>query len=130
MPIVTIQFVGDLPDSGPGAQYIQIIADQLGRIFKSDAGTTWVKVQNIKPGYYAENETAPDTRAQPIFVEILKRTLEEHSLLAEEAQQIARVVAHEFSRPAENIHVLYLPEGDGRIAFGGKLQPGKSGQFS
>ena len=121
MPIVTIQIVDDLPDSGPGTQDIQKIADELGSIFKSDAGTTWVKVQNIKPGYYAENETAPDIRVQPIFVEVLKRTLEKHSLLAKEAQQIATVVAHEFSRPVENVHVLYLPEGDGRIAFGGKL---------
>ncbi len=121
MPIVTIQIVDNPSNSGPSAKGIQKLTDELGGIFKSDAGTTWVKIQHINHGHYAENKIRPDSRARPIFVEVLKRTLEERPLLRKEAQQIATVVANELSRPVENVHVLYLPEGDGRIAFGGNL---------
>ena len=71
--------------------------------------------------HYAENETQPDANIQPTFVEVLKRTLPEQEALAREAKQIAAKVAHVLSRPLENVHIVYLPPGEGRVAFGGKL---------
>jgi hypothetical protein len=69
----------------------------------------------------AENNVSADAKIQPTFVEVLKRSLPDQQTLAKEAQQIANLVAEVLCRPVENVHALYLPPGEGRIAFGGKL---------
>ena len=70
---------------------------------------------------YAENHATIGPAVQPTFVEILKGSLPEQDALAKEAEHIAQIVSARLSRPIENTHVLYLPAGIGRIAFGGNL---------
>ena len=40
---------------------------------------------------------------------------------AAEARRVAAVVAAALQRPADNVHVLYLPAATERMAFGGEL---------
>jgi len=121
VPIVTIQIVASNNERIYSTEHVAKLADYLGSIFNSDAGGTWVKLHYLDRDHYAENETHPDTNIQPTFVEVLKRTLPQQETLALEAEQIAVKVAHVLSRPLENVHIIYLPPGEGRVAFGGKL---------
>ena len=121
MPIVTIQLVqsesGDIPE-----HIVQSLADRLGQVFDSGPGETWVRVTHLARSQYAENDVTVGPNVQPTFVEVLKATLSDEESLATEAKQVAAVVSSELSRPLGNTHVLYLPPGAGRIAFGGNLR--------
>jgi hypothetical protein len=57
----------------------------------------------------------------PVFVTVLKSRLPDSDELEQEAARLAAAVARICGRPAENVHILYLPEGSGRVAFGGKI---------
>jgi phenylpyruvate tautomerase PptA (4-oxalocrotonate tautomerase family) len=121
VPIITIQIVVSNNENSFSAELLAQLADGLGSIFNSNAGGTWVKLEYLDRSHYAENGTLMDENIQPTFVEILKRTLPDQEALAFEAEQIAAKVAHVLSRPPENVHIIYLPPGEGRVAFGGKL---------
>lgn len=121
MPIVTIEIVCSDKRDGYSSAQIQELSDQLGEIFNSDPGQTWVKLIYLGLDHYAENKMLVASPHEPTFVEVLKRSLPNQETLAVEAQQISEKVAQVLSRPRENVHVIYLPAGEGRIAFGGKL---------
>jgi phenylpyruvate tautomerase PptA (4-oxalocrotonate tautomerase family) len=121
VPIVTIQIVVPNNENQYSTEQLAQLSDDLGSIFNSNAGGTWVKLEYLDRNHYAENDAHPDTNIQPTFVEVLKRVLPEQEALASEAEQIAAKVAHILSRPLENVHIIYLPPGEGRVAFGGKL---------
>lgn len=121
MPIVTIQCVEIGSTEEVSKATLQKLADQLGDIFKSDPASTWVKISGLDGSCYAENRTSLDPAVQPTFVEVLKRTLQSEEILADEAAEISRCVSVTLGRPRENVHVIYLPEGSGRVAFGGVL---------
>jgi len=121
VPIVSIQCV----ENGVSAEYpketTQRLADELGDIFQSEPGGTWVKMSAITDAAYAENHVELSNDIQPTFVEVLKRSLDEEGVLTKEADAVAECVSNILSRPKANVHVLYLPEGAGRVAFGGQL---------
>ena len=119
MPIVTVQVIGNAPANSNEA--LQQLADSLGSLFESEPGGTWVKFQIIQRDHYAENGIKIDSSIEPTFVEILKSELPETSELAIEAKSVAEIVGQVLSRPTLNVHVIYLPEGKGRVAFGGHL---------
>lgn len=121
MPIVTIQIVASKDEDMYSAKHVVKLSDQLGSIFESDPGTTWVKLEYLDNELYAENGIPKNADIQPTFVEILKRTLPDQAHLATEAEIVATKVAHVLNRPLENVHIIYLPPGEGRVAFGGKL---------
>lgn len=123
MPIVTVQIVGAAtPPSG--AESAQRLADALGDVFGSEPGTAWVRVIRLPRECYAENRTELPDSVQPVFVEVLHGSVPDADALADQARDVARVVADAVARPVENVHVLYLPPGHGRIAFGGNLVRG------
>jgi len=121
LPIVTIQIVTSSNDDTYSATDVARLSDSLGSIFNSEPGSTWLKLEYLDRTLYAENETELDSDIQPTFVEVLKRSLPDQDMLTTEAREIAAAVAHTLSRPVENVHIIYLPSGEGRIAFGGKL---------
>jgi phenylpyruvate tautomerase PptA (4-oxalocrotonate tautomerase family) len=41
--------------------------------------------------------------------------------MACEAERLTRAIAPILNRPPENVHILYEPDGAGRVSFGGKL---------
>lgn len=120
MPIVTLEMVGD--DLALPAERVQALADALGQLFGSPPGSTWLRVRSLSAAHYAENAVAADG-LRPVFVEVLERSLPPPDELAQRTRKIATAVAAELDRPAENVHVIYAPPGDGRVAFGGELLP-------
>lgn len=122
MPILNVEIVIN-PDEHIRPELAAEIADQAGKIFGSPPGNTWVKVHLIPGENYAENIAASDG-IFPVFVWILKARLPSADLLQVEVTQLTSVIAQACNRPQENVHIIYLPEGAGRVAFGGKVLPG------
>lgn len=120
MPILDIELVVNPEEPLPTGLAAQL-ADRAGAVFGGAPGTTWVKLHPILRHYYAENGVGLTEEVQPVFVNVLKAKLPSPAQLQTEAAQLAQIVAEVLQRPQENIHVLYQPEGAGRVAFGGRL---------
>lgn len=119
MPIVDIEIVLK-PNEIVQSEIVEELADQLGEIFGSPKGTTWVKVHALAHDHYAESGGTPDG-VFPVFVSILKSNLPTNDEMQKEVEMITGAVAQICGRPSENVHIIYLPEGRDRVAFGGKL---------
>ena len=120
MPIVDVEIVllpGESMRSGLAAE----IADRCGEIFGSPPGSTWVKLRAIPCDHYAENGGGPPDGVYPVFVSVLKARLPAPDALRAEVARLTAAVAEATGRPAENVHIAYLPAGAGRVAFGGEL---------
>jgi phenylpyruvate tautomerase PptA (4-oxalocrotonate tautomerase family) len=119
MPILAIQIV-----LRPGERVSPEVAGELarraGEIFGSPPAGTWVKVVPIAAGLYAENTPTPED-VYPVFVSVLKAEMPSEDALRAEVAQLTAAVAKICGRPSENTHVIYLPEGAGRVAFAGDL---------
>lgn len=123
MPIVNVECLIENDTDRYDGDSVQALADALGDLFESEPGTTWVKMFYLSRDDYAENRATLDPEDRPVMVEVLKRSLPDQQALSGEADQIASIVADVLSRPRDNVHVIYLREGAGRVAFGGKLIP-------
>ena len=97
------------------------LADAAGEIFGTEPHQTWVRLRTIPIGRYAENRGGPAEGAMPIFVTVLKAIHPASNVMSAEIRRLTDMIASLCQRPAENVHVLYLPEASGRIAFGGNL---------
>ena len=97
------------------------IADVAGKIFETTPGRTWVRIRGLPRSHYAENGIGDTLEHCPVFVSVLKAQLTEVEHLRVEVETLAAAIARIIGRPMENVHVLYLPPGEGRISFGGKL---------
>lgn len=120
MPILDIEFVLSENELLP-ATLAQKIAEKAGEVFGSAAGGTWVKVHPVPAGHYAENTADTADKAYPVFVSILRAETPPQDRLHIEAAKLAESLAPICNRSPENIHIIYLPDGRGRLAFGGKL---------
>lgn len=119
MPILDVEIVrapGEKSDAGLAAA----LAEGAGKVFASPPGRTWVKLRDIAADQYAENGGGPAPGILPVFVTVLKARWEQNGL-GPEVAALTEVVAERCGRPAENVHVLYVPPAAGRIAFGGRL---------
>jgi len=119
MPIIDIEIVlrpGEAIQSHMAAE----LAAQLGQIFESPQGGTWIKIRGLIASQYAENGQVGE-EVYPVFVSVLKSRLPAPEDLQLEVKKLTAAVAQICGRPPENVHVLYEPEGQGRVAFGGKL---------
>lgn len=121
MPVIDVEIVTDPGERLPAGLALTL-ANRLAEVFASPPGGTWVRLRFLKRDQYAENGGGPVEGVRPIFVSVLKAHLPPLSDRQLEAQQIARIVAALCNRLSENVHVLYLPEASGRIAFGGELK--------
>ena len=119
MPIVEIEIVLK-PNEIIQGEIVEELAEQLGEIFGSPKGTTWVKVYALERDHYAENGGTLDG-VFPIFISVLKSKLPATEEMQKEVEKITGAVAQIFGRPSGNVHIIYLPEGRGRVSFGGKL---------
>ncbi len=119
MPILEIEIVlhpGEILMSDLAAQ----LANAGARILQSQPRGTWVKLKSLDSVQYAENDSGSGLDFYPVFVKVLKYRLEQDRT-AYEADQLAEAIGLLCSRPKENVHVIFEPEGRGRVAFGGKL---------
>ena len=119
MPIVDIEIVLKVNEIIQ-SKTVEELADQIGEIFGSPKGTTWVKVRGLPDSHYAENGGTPDG-VFPVFVSVLKSNLPTKDEMQKEVKMITGAVAQICARPSGNVHVIYQPEGRDRVAFGGKL---------
>jgi len=119
MPIVEVEIVLKpnevIQDDTPS-----LIADQLGKIFNSPKDGTWVKLYQLHENNYAENG-GRDNEIFPVFVSVLKAKLPPPDELQIEVDKITSSVAQICNRPSTLVHVIYTPQGSGRVAFGGKI---------
>jgi phenylpyruvate tautomerase PptA (4-oxalocrotonate tautomerase family) len=120
MPILEIQIVLR-PNESVSQELAVELADRTGAIFGSPPGTTWVKIQAIPRENYAENGGGPAEDVYPVFVSILKARLPEPATWPVEVALLTTAIAQVCGRPEANVHLFYLPEGAGRIAFGGSI---------
>lgn len=97
------------------------IADAAGKIFETTPGQTWVRIRGLPHLHYAENGAGDSSELGPVFVSVLKAQLPDVEDLRAEVDKLTGAIARIIGRPEENVHVLYLPPGSGRISFGGKL---------
>lgn len=119
MPIVDIEVVLRSNETIRD-DMVSELADELGAIFHSARGGTWIKVHSLPANQYAENGGTPDG-VYPVFVTIIKSTLPSLEDMQKEVERITGAVAQICRRPSENVHVIYQIEAKGRVAFGGKL---------
>lgn len=120
MPILDIEVVL-LGDEAVNSNWAVEIADAVGEIFDSPPGRTWVRIRDLPRSQYAENDTGDSLELCPVFVSVLKAQLPEVEDLRVEVEKLTTSIARITGRPMENVHVLYLPQGAGRVSFGGKL---------
>jgi hypothetical protein len=57
----------------------------------------------------------------PVFVTVLKSKVPEGSALEGEVSRLTQAVAKLLDRPEANIHIIYQPDGRGRVGFEGSL---------
>jgi len=119
MPILDVEIVLK-PGETLSHDLAPELANRAGELFGAAPGTTWVKVRAIAAGHYAENGGPPEG-VYPVFVSVLKAKLPVAAELEAEVASLTAAVAQACARPPENVHIIYLPEGSGRVAFGGKL---------
>jgi phenylpyruvate tautomerase PptA (4-oxalocrotonate tautomerase family) len=120
MPILEVEMIAR-PGERLSDDLAQRIADLAGKVFAAPAGSTWVKLRLLPAEHYAENGGGPPGGVYPVFVTVLKAQVPSQNVLAEEIKALAAAIALACARPQENVHILYLPAGRGRIAFGGEL---------
>ena len=120
MPILDVEVVLDNSDSLRQG-WAQRIADAAGDIFKPPPERTWVRLRGLPRTQNAVNGPSAKVMPLPAFVSILKAKRSPESERRKEAARLSERVAEIVHRPLENVHVVYLPPGEGRIAFGGRL---------
>lgn len=118
MPIVDVEIVAPSPGGVPSAR---ALADALGAVFGSPAGSTWVRLRCLAADGYAENGVGEGATPRPVFVTVTASNLPPPARRAVQARQVAEVVARVSGRPPVHVHVEYALPAAGRIAFGGKL---------
>ena len=120
MPILEIEIVVK-PKEILAEDIADRLANSLAVILRSRPRETWVKLRTLDSSKYSENEADKGEPVYPVFITVLKSKIDEPTLEAE-ANELAEEAAEICDRPTENVHILYLPEAQGRIAFGGRLR--------
>jgi len=118
MPVLDVEVVCQAEPAG-AATLARRLADGAAAVLGSPPGSAWVKLRFLPAGQYAEN--GPVEGALPVFVRILQRQPPAGGALDQEAAALTRVIAEAVGRPADRVHVEYLPAAAGRQAFGGVL---------
>ena len=123
MPILEVEIVlrpGEILAGRLAAE----VAERAGEVFASPARGTWVKVRTLPGENYAENGAGLPGDIFPVFVTVLKARRPVPEQMQAEVARLAQAIAQACGRPVENVHILYLPEAAGRLAFGGRLVTG------
>ena len=120
MPIVNIEIIGG---EEPTASTVQRLADEMGEVFNSGPGRTWIKIRRLSETGYAENRRPGAARDYaPVFVDVARSGRSRNQVA--EARALAAIVAVLLERDRRHIHVKYEDPLAGRIAFGGELEEG------
>jgi phenylpyruvate tautomerase PptA (4-oxalocrotonate tautomerase family) len=117
MPIIDVEIVSEATLADGLAQ---AVADAAGAVLGAPPGETWVRLRRIEPALYAESGgTPPDL--EPVLVTIVMGRRPDGDRLPGIVTRLTGAVADATGRPAENVHLVFEPDGIGRVAFGGRL---------
>ena len=97
------------------------IAEAAASVFGAPPGNTWVRMKTLLPTAYADDAGGPPDGVFPVFVSVVKARYGSVGERTSEAERLTRAIAPILKRPPENVHILYEPDGAGRVAFGGRL---------
>jgi len=120
MPILDVEIV-IRPGETLDHKLVTELANRTGDIFSAPPGSTWVKLRTLSQENYAENGGNSPLDFFPIFVSVLTARLPSPDKMQIEIAELTAAIAQVCGRPEENTHIIYLPEGAGRISFGGRL---------
>jgi phenylpyruvate tautomerase PptA (4-oxalocrotonate tautomerase family) len=120
MPLVDVAIVLR-PQESLRATLARELADRIGEVLGSSPGSTWVTVRAIGTDQYAENLTESTAEVRPVFVTIRKSQLPPRDMLQREVSALTPAIARVCGRPEQHVHIIYQPDGAGRVAFGGAL---------
>lgn len=96
------------------------LADAAAAVFNSGPGQTWVLLSTIRTANYGENGGTPGG-VFPVFVKVLKAQAPDHEDMPKEVENLTAAFAAIIGRPFENVHLIYEPPAEGRVAFGGRV---------
>jgi phenylpyruvate tautomerase PptA (4-oxalocrotonate tautomerase family) len=122
MPILDIEIV-IRPGETLNHKVAVELANRAGEIFAAPLGSTWVKVRTLNHDNYAESGGNSPVDFFPVFVSVLAARLPTPDKMQIEVAKLTAMIAQVYVRPEENVHIVYLPEGAGRVSFGGKIIP-------
>lgn len=122
MPILDIEVVRH-PGETLDHKLVVDLANRAGEIFGSPAGSTWVKLRSLSQENYAENGSNSTVDCFPVFVSVLIARFPSPEKMQIEVAKLTAAIAKVCARPEENVHIIYLPEGAGRVSFGGIIIP-------
>lgn len=120
MPLLEVEVVLRPAEKLP-ADLAARLAECAGSVFGSAPGETWVKLWPLPADQYAENDSQLPEGFYPVFVSILQARQTPLAARQAEVSELTASIAHVCGRPVESVHLVYQPEGQGRVAFGGKL---------
>lgn len=120
MPIVEVEVVLRAGET-LRRQLAKALADALGDIFAAPPRATWIRLRSLAADDYAENADGPSADEHPVFVSVLKRKRPSPPEMQQEVDRITTAVADLCGRQPGSVHVIYLPDGAGRVAFGGRI---------
>ena len=120
MPILDIEIVLR-PDETLDDKLVLELADRAGEIFSAPSGSTWVKLKTLSQKNYAENGGNSPAGFFPVFVSVLLARLPAPDKMQIQVATLTAAIAKVCERPEENVHIIYLPEGTGRVSFGGRI---------
>ena len=120
MPLLDVEIVlSDCERVQP--RWASQLADAAAEIFATAPGRTWVRLRELPEDQYGENGMQQQGAVCPVFVSILKAERPDAQQLQNEIRWLTSAFARILDRPEANVHLLYLPPGQGRVSFGGKL---------
>jgi phenylpyruvate tautomerase PptA (4-oxalocrotonate tautomerase family) len=120
VPILEVEVVlrdGEVVDPRAAAR----IADAAASVFGAPSGNTWVRLRTLLSSAYAEDAGGPTDGVFPVFVSVLKARCGGPGETACEAERLTRAIAPILKRLPGNVHIVYQPDGTGRVSFGGRL---------
>src|SRR5258708_30460148 len=118
MPLVHVEIV--VAQDTLRATLAQELADRIGEVLQAAPGSAWVTVRRIPAVQYAENGTG-SAEDRPVFVTILKSKLPSTDKLQCEVTSLTQAIALVCGRREQFVHIIYQPDGAGRVAFGGAV---------
>jgi phenylpyruvate tautomerase PptA (4-oxalocrotonate tautomerase family) len=120
MPVVEVEIVvSEGEELEPGLAVW--LSEAAGQVLQAPPGDTWVRLRTLDRETYAESGGGPPEGVRPVFVRVLSARLPGGELLAVQAARLTEVVGELCQRPARNVHVIFEPPAEGRVAFGGEL---------
>lgn len=123
MPLVDVELIADdgpTPDLAP--DLASTLADAIGVALGAEDGSTWVRLRTLSRDRYGESGGAVPDTIRPVFVTIISFRRPDGDELQAVAARTTTAVAATTGHPVENVHLIFEPDGAGRVSFGGRLR--------